>query len=152
MIPEIIKIIAIIVLVIFIIKTTKFIFKSIIFIVLLLFIVSFFYPSFPLETFKLGVKEKVTETVSEKVAEKVEESKDLADCKLNQGIWQKNKEGEHFCNLPTQDQNKTCFNSEECEGICIAINETTGRCQDYSYIEGCFNILTNNTSEEICFN
>ncbi len=150
MIPEIIKIIAIVLLIIFIVKTTKFIFKSIIFIVLLLFVLSFFYPSFPLEhvkeSFKLGVKEKV--------AEKMEESKEIAECKLKQGIWQTNSKGNKFCNLPTQDQNKTCFNSDECEGLCIADNETTGHCQDYNYIKGCFKILTNQTKdkqEEICF-
>jgi len=139
----ILKIILIVILIFFIFKVTKFIIKSIIFIVILILVLSLFSPNF------LPTKTDITEGLKEKVKGKVDESEQILNCKLQKGRWEENPQGEHFCNLPLEDANKECQNSDECKGFCIAENITTGYCQDYEFIFDCFDIFIKEGNENI---
>lgn len=58
-----------------------------------------------------------------------------------------------FCNLKTSDAHKSCTDSSQCEGICLAENEISksGRCSDRKLVLGCIFEMTNRESVEICF-
>lgn len=44
-----------------------------------------------------------------------------------------------FCNLPTSDGGKECFDSEECDGRCITYdsNGSNGICSRWKFTRGC---------------
>ena len=68
------------------------------------------------------------------------------DCIAQGGVWNKNDfSPRYWCVLKTTDSGKTCSDSNQCEGFCLADNETatSGKCSELIAPTGCFSPMKN---------
>ena len=78
--------------------------------------------------------------------------KDKVSCEKIGGVWKRpGPRPTEECNIPTKDAGKVCFESNQCEGVCLAdlssediskgmkgkLFKTQGKCSDYIKVFGC---------------
>jgi hypothetical protein len=129
----------VVLLILFIVKISKFIIRFIVLAVLLALVFTVF--NFNLLDINSGVND-VKDYASEKGEILLE-----ADCMAKKGVW---IESINECNYTYDDANKSCMDSGECKGLCIAesINDSIGNCQENSLIDYYF-VMENNKAKEV---
>lgn len=74
------------------------------------------------------------------------------ECINNNGIPRWSPTGP-FCSLKTSDGGKTCTDSSQCEGLCLAENENSksGKCSDIKSGIGCVLEMDKGEVFEVCY-
>ncbi|MDD5178191.1 MAG: hypothetical protein PHT54_02825 [Candidatus Nanoarchaeia archaeon] len=129
----------VVLLILLVVKISKFIMKFIVLAVLIAIVFTVF--NFDI----LNLNSKV-DNVKDYATEKGEILLE-ADCMAKKGVWM---ESINKCNYTYEDANKTCMDSGECKGLCIAgsVNDSTGNCQESSLADYYF-VMENNKAKEV---
>jgi len=106
----------------------------------------------------------VSKDVLDQILSTFKFTNDKESCIKLGGKWEG---GIEECNMPTNDSGKVCFDSSECEGVCIAqlsqeeenkvvnkkeIINKAGKCSAYKDNYGCFPLVENGKVDKItCF-
>ena len=81
------------------------------------------------------------------------------ECRQRGGNWSQQGlgEGPKVCDLKTKDYRKSCSDSSQCEGACmaatpdVAATKPRGFCSEYVRQYGCVSILKNGEMESPCY-
>lgn len=78
------------------------------------------------------------------------------ECLDNNGVWEQ-KGGDRFvCNYETEDASGNCTDSSDCEGWCLAEQDSQlgekeiGECSDYKILHGCIKFIDKGMVNSIC--